>query len=174
MDKCFTLVLYCSVLNFLTVFTVFAQNVRVEPLSPQPACPNELLVYNCRVQFLSVSITWRHGAFGYLGFSAADDKGGDFNSTSDGRVVANLTMNNGTGGHRMVASTLTIQPPLNDLNGTTLTCEGFEVPGGNRSGTATILLAGECMAEIFVYYERSTLFNVHFTFCRHRLATIAT
>jgi len=45
--------------------------------------------------------------------------------------------------------------PLNDLNGanfngTTLTCEGFEIPDGTSSGTATIMLAGECMAEIII------------------------
>ena len=78
-------------------------------------------------------------------------------TSSDGRVVANLTMNEGTMTHRMVASTLTIHPLLDDLNGinlngTTLMCEGLVIPDDTRSGIATIMLAGECMAEITVAY----------------------
>ena len=136
----------CSV----TVFTVSAQNVTVEPLSPQPACLNELLVYHCQVEFPSLGITWRHTAFGTLEFIAVDDNEGRMMTSSDGRVVTNLTMNEGTGVTRMMASTLTIQPPLNDLNGTNLTCNGYENLGSTRSGTATTVLAGECMADIIV------------------------
>ena len=142
---------------FLTVFTVSAQNVTVEPLSPQPACLNELLVYHCQVEFPSLGITWRYTAFDSLGFVATDEEEGSMMTSSDGRVVANLTMNEGTASHCMVASTLTIKPPLDDLNGTNLngttltcSCEGVEAPGGTSSGTATIMLAGECMAEIIV------------------------
>ena len=48
----------------------------------------------------------------------------------------------------MVASTLKIQPPLNDfngtnLNGTDLICEGFELQNGTKNGVATILFRGE-------------------------------
>jgi len=154
--------------TFVIVFTVYSQNVRVEPLPPQPACLNEVLVYNCQVEFPSVSITWRHTAFGTLEFIATAEEEGSMIISSDGRVVANLTMSEGTGLHRMVASTLTIQPPLDDLNGTnlngtTLTCEGFESLSSTRSGTATVMLAGECMVEMIValYEAHCAMFNSH-------------
>ena len=137
---------------FLIVFTAFAQNVIVESVSQQPACPNQSLFYNCRVEFPSVGIAWVHNAFGRLAFIAVNEEEDRMMNSSDGRVVANLTMNEGMMTLRMVASTLTIQPPLNDLNGTnlngtTLTCEGVNDQFENIDDTATIMLAGECMAE---------------------------
>ena len=133
---------------FLIVFTAFAQNVTVA--SQQPACPNQSLFYNCRVEFPSVVIAWVHNAFGRLAFIAGNEEEGRMMTSSDGRVVANLTMNEGMT-LRMVASTLTIQPPLNDLNGTnlngtTLTCEGVNDQAETIDDTATIMLAGKCMA----------------------------
>ena len=112
-------------------------------LSPQPTCPNQVLMYNCEVQFPSLTIRWLHPDFETLGFTAAEDAVGTIRNTSDGRVVANLTMNEGTQLHRMVASTLTIQPPLNDLNGTNLLCEGFGVQDGAITESVTIDLTGE-------------------------------
>ena len=102
-----------------------------------------------------MTITWRHNAFGLLVFIVNAEDVGSMMNSSDGRVIANLTMKEETGAFHMVASTLTIQPPLNDLNGTnlngtTLTCEGLDSSATIRRGVTTIMLAGECMAEIFV------------------------
>ena len=117
--------------------------VTVESLSPQPACANQALVYNCHIHLPSVGIWWKHSAFGYLYYTAVDEKDGSMKNTSDGRFVANLTMNDGTVTHHMVASTLRAQPPLNNLNNTILTCEGFSFVKGVISGDATILLVGK-------------------------------
>ena len=113
-------------------------------LSPQPTCPNQVLMYNCEVQFPSLVIRWEHPGFETLGFTAGDDAVGTIKSASDGRVIANLTMNEGKSSHRMVTSTLTIQPPLNDLNSTNLKCEGHGIQNGTRNEVVTIHLTGEC------------------------------
>jgi len=126
----------------LTVLAVAAQFVTVEMLSPQPTCANQALVYNCQIHLPSVGIWWKHSAFGSLYYRAGDEEEGSIKNTSDGRFVANLTMNDGTVAHCMVASTLRIQPPLNDLNNTILTCEGFNLVKGVISDDATILLVG--------------------------------
>ena len=76
---------------FPTVLAIAAQMVTVELLSPRPVCPNQVLVYNCQVEFLSLSIP----EFGTLGFIASDDAVGTTRMTSDGRAVANLTVNQG-------------------------------------------------------------------------------
>ena len=91
--------------------------VTVEPLSPWPVCPNQVLVYDCQLEFQSLSIRWEHSEFGTLGFIASRDAVGATRMTSDGRVIANLTLNEGLMSHRIVASTLKIQPLLNNLNG---------------------------------------------------------
>ena len=134
---------------FLSPPAVAPQRVTVVSLSPQPTCPNQVLVYDCQVQFPSLVIRWEHPGFETLGFIADIDTVGTIKGTSDGRVIANLTMNEGTSLHRMVASTLTIQPPLNDLNstnlnGTNLTCEGHGVQNGTKNEAVTIHLTGEC------------------------------
>lgn len=128
---------------------VAPQTVTVVSLSPQPTCPNQMLVYHCEVQFPSLILRWVHPGFGTIGFTAVEDTVGTLKITSDGRVIANLTMNEGTMPHRMVASTLTIQPPLNDwnstnLNGTNLVCEGLELNNGAKNASVTIDLTGEC------------------------------
>lgn len=122
--------------------------VTVEPLSPWPVCPNQVLVYDCQLEFQSLSIRWEHSEFGTLGFIASRDAVGATRMTSDGRVIANLTVNEGLMPHRMVASTLRIQPPLNNLNGTNLNgtdliCQGFELENGAKNGVATIVFRGE-------------------------------
>ena len=129
---------------FLSPLAVSPQTVTVVSLSPQPTCPN-LLVYSCEVNFPSLIIRWKLPRIGTLGFIAVEDAVGTKTNTSDGRVVANLTMNEGTQAHRIMASILTIYPPLNDLNGTNLnlTCEGFELQVGTRSGVLSIDLPGE-------------------------------
>ena len=128
---------------------VAPQTVTLVSLSPQPTCPNQVLVYNCQVQFPSLVIRWEHPGFETLGFTARDDAVGTIKSASDGRVIANLTMNEGKSLHRMVASTLTIQPPLNDLNstnlnGTNLICQGHGIQNGTKNEVVTIHLTGEC------------------------------
>ena len=117
--------------------------VRVESLSPQPSCPNQELVYNCQVEFLSLTLRWEHSEFGALGFIASDDVVGTTRMSSDGRFLANLTVNEGTMSLRMMASTLTIQPPLNDVNGTNLKCEGFALESGDQSSEDVLDLTGK-------------------------------
>ena len=135
-------------ISFHIALAVAGQMVKLNSLSQQPTCPHHELIYNCQVQFPSLTIRWEHLGFETLGFTAAEDAVGTIKNTSDGRVVANLTMNEGTQLHRMVASTLTIQPPLNDLNGinlngTNLLCEGFGVQDGIRSDVDSIMFKGE-------------------------------
>ena len=128
---------------------VAPQTVTVVSLSPQPTCPNQMLAYRCEVPFPSLAIRWEHPEFGTLGFIPEYDAVGTIKNTSDGRVVVNLTMNERTMSHRMMASTLTVQPPLNDLNGinlngTKLICQGFELQHGIITESVTIDLTGEC------------------------------
>jgi len=122
--------------------------VTVESLSPQPFCPNQVLIYNCQLEFPSLALQWDHSEFGTLVFTASEDAVGVTRNTSDGRVVANLTKNEGTMSHRMMASTLTIHPPLNDLNGinlndTNVECKGFELQGGEQRNVTKIDLTGK-------------------------------
>ena len=122
--------------------------VTVESLFPQPTCVNEMLVYNCQTNFLSFLTTWRHAAFDSLRYFAGTEQ--STLNTSDGRVVANFATNGGSNAHQTVVSTLTILPPLNNLNGTNLngtnvTCQGvfFLSTTLTISGDAPILLVGK-------------------------------
>lgn len=130
----------------------------VEPLSPRPSCPIQALIYTCRVEFPSLVLRWEYSQFDEtLGFTASDDAVGATRITSDGRVVANLTMNDGTMSQRMMASTLTIYPPLNDLNGTNLNgtnvgCQGFELESGEQRTVTEIDLTGKWLE--YVTYKR--------------------
>ena len=137
----------CLLIYFHIVLAVASQKVKVEPLSPQPSCPSQELVYSCQVEFLSLALRWEHSEFGTLGFVASNNTVGDTKMTSDGRIVATLTENEetseGTVSERMMSSISTVQPPLNDLNGTKLKCEGFELAGGNHSNETVIDLTGE-------------------------------
>ena len=130
---------------FLSPLAVSPQTVTVVSLTPQPTCPNQELVYSCEMNFPSLTIRWKLPRSEILGFIAVEDAVGTKMNTSDGRVVANLTMNEGAESYRILASTLTIYPPLNDLNGTNLnlTCEGFELEVGTRSDVVSIDLTGE-------------------------------
>ena len=143
---------------FLSLNAASPQTVTVVSLSPQPTCPNRVLVYSCGVNFPSLIIQWEFPGFETLGFVAVEDAVDTIRNTSDGKVVTNMTMTEGTESHRMMASTLTIHPPLNDLNGinlngTNLTCEGFGVQVGTRSGVVSIDLTGE--------FQRARSYVVH-------------
>ena len=131
------------------VLAVTAQMVRVESFFPQPSCVNEMLVYNCRVDSFSLLTRWRHTAFDILGFFPGTEQ--STLNTSDGRVVANFATNGGPNTQQTVVSTLTILPPLNNLNGTNLngtnvTCQGVFFLVGETiviNGEAPILLVGK-------------------------------
>ena len=137
--------------NAFITHTVAAQMVTLESPSPHPTCPNQSLVYNCQLGFLATFMEWKHAQFGSLGFLAGARNEGDMVTSSDSRVVANLTMNREVEpGQFMMASTLTFFPPLNDLDGSTLnntvlTCEGggIGVSDEDSTITTTILLTGK-------------------------------
>ena len=127
-------------MNLIAFFfsTVTAESVRVESI-PQTSCLNKPVVFVCMPDFEVVTIRWIHTAFGKLVFSTLNNVG-DTTNTSDGRVVASLTMKDANGA--LLASILTLDLPLNtSLNETNITCEG----GSSTitiSGFATILLEG--------------------------------
>ena len=120
--------------------TVTAQSVSVES-THQPSCLNEPLILICAPKFDAVILRWEHTAFDVAGFSTLNSVG-DTTSTSDGRVVANLTMKALNGA--LLASTLTLYPPLNtSLNDTMITCKGTDSSVTARNGFAAILLEGK-------------------------------
>ena len=124
--------------NCIFCSTVTAQVVHVES-RPQLSCLNEPKVFVCIPDFNVTIIRWIHTTFGVLGFTNIGSSVGDTTSTSDGKVVANLTMKAANGA--LLASTLTFNPPLNtSLDNTNITCEVLALT--TRSGFATILLEG--------------------------------
>ena len=135
------------VFYYISYSTATAQTVSVES-SPQLSCPNETLFFNCSLDFPSIFIRWNHEAFGTITFFGSDTSLGSNDSAIDDIVFAKVTMREGTVGllYRLT-STLTIYPPLtdlnnNNLNGTNIMCEGDTGTGG-RSGIAVIILEGE-------------------------------
>ena len=114
----------------------------VNPLTPMPACPNQILVYECQVHFPALIIRWQYPKLGSLGFSASDDEVGTIHARNNGRIVANLTRNKGSAIRRSLASTLTIHPPLSDMNGTQMTCTGVELTE-DISTSSTISISGK-------------------------------
>ena len=122
--------------------TVTAQVVRVES-TPQPSCLNEPIVFVCMTDFGAVTIRWIHKAFNIPGFSVVGSSVGDTRNNSDGTVVANLTMKSADG-VSLLASTLTLYPPLNtSLNNTNITCEGTDTSVVTGSGFDAIQLEGK-------------------------------
>ena len=85
-----------------------------------------------------------------LAFSVSSSLSASAN-TSDGKFTATLTEVMLDGIRATFASTLTVQPPLSDLNETELTCEGSTT--GPVQDTLTIILTGECMYYNNYYYE---------------------
>ena len=156
--------LHCTYLYILgkfiiVVFAVAAQDVTVTSLSPPPTCPNDTLVYECQLEFQSFSLLWRSEAFEDLQFVASLADVGSMMSTSDGRAVANVTVNEEgpTPGLSTLASILKIQPPLNVLNDTNLTCVGSD-GAMTRSGVSTALLIGEWLG---IFYMNMYTVHVH-------------
>ena len=132
-----------------------ARNVSLE--SSQPSCPNDPLLFNCSVDFPSLFILWDHEAFAPITFLGVNTFVGNSSSTSDGRVVAELTMREDNGGGLyLLASTLTIYPPLTDLNninlnGTNIKCEGSDGP--RESAFASIVVEGEELKICLVLHD---------------------
>ena len=116
--------------------------------SPQPSCPNGTLFFNCSLDFPSFFIRWNHTAFAAISFLGATTPLGSNDSAIDGRVFAKVTMRDNKGSDLyLLASTLTIYPPLTDLNNinlnsTNIKCEGID---GSivRSAVVSIELEGE-------------------------------
>ena len=145
-----------SAFPFISYSAVAAQSVSLES-SPQPNCPNEPLIFNCSFDFPSFFIRWDHMAFANIVFIGFGTLVGSNTSTRDGRVVAELTMNEDKGGQYLLASTLTIHPPLTDLNNTNLNntnimCGGYGLARGG-SGVASILLEGKEQIMCLIMYD---------------------
>ena len=142
-----TFLLSMCVFHYISYSTVTAQSVSVES-SPQPSCPNETLRFNCSVEFPSLYILWIHEAFAPITLLGASTFVGYSINTSDGRAVAELTMREVDGvGLYLLASTLTIYPPLTDLkntnlNNTNVMCEGSNGPK-EESAVVSIVLEGD-------------------------------
>ena len=138
------------VLHCILCSTVTALGVFLESQPPQPNCTNITLTFNCQLTFSSFNIQWKHTKLESLGFLVGDESVGDTVKKADGRVVAILTMKDsvqGSANRFLFSSTLTIHPPLNNVNNTNLnttdiTCEGIDL-SGIRSRDAPISLYGE-------------------------------
>ena len=149
------------VLRHVFYSTVTALDVSVESLTQQPTCPNDTLTFNCQLDFSSTFIQWKHTKLGTLAFIDSSKSVGETVDTAGGRIIANLTMNDIVeGAQSLFSSTLTIFPPLNNVNNTNLdntsiTCEGFG-PNGFRSGSALISLFGEQLWMCFIMYDYLT------------------
>ena len=114
----------------------------VTSLSPQPVCQTDILKYDCRMNFTENILVFRWKFNGYtLAFTDENETGSLMNST-DNKVTANLTLKEKIEEHYIKASILQIRPPLDNLNGTNVTCEGVGV-SESITENATIQLTGE-------------------------------
>ena len=150
------------VLHHVLYSTVTAQDVSLESLTQQPTCPNDTLTFNCQLDFSSTFIQWSHTKLGRLAFIDDSKSVGDTVNTAGGRIVANLTRkdNGSTSAQSLFSSTLTIFPPLNNVNNinldnTSITCEGFG-PNGLRSGDSLISLYGEKLWMCLIMHDYLT------------------
>ena len=149
------------VLHHILYSTVTAQDVSLESLIPQPNCTNITLTFNCQLHFSSFSIRWSLTKLGSLAFIDNSKPVGFTVNTAGGRIVANLTTNDIVEGTQsLFSSTLTIFPPLNNVNNinldnTSITCEG-NGPIGFRSGSALISLYGEQLWMCFIMHDYLT------------------
>ena len=150
------------VLHHVLYSTVTAQDVSVESLTQQPTCPNDSLTFNCQLDFSSTFIQWKHTKLGSLVFIDNSKSVGDTVNTAGGRIVANLTRKDDgdTDSQSLFSSTLTIFPPLNNVNNTNLdntsiTCEG-NGPSGFGIDVAPISLFGEQLRLCFIIYDYLT------------------
>ena len=149
----------CMYLIILILYSaVTAQDVSVEFLTQQPSCSDEALILKCQLNFPSLTIRWEHKAFDPLSFYIINSVGNSLN-TSEGRVVANLTTKNASNNAALFffASIVTIYPPLNELNSTTLNntniiCAGFGDSGSKSGGELIILLDGEELGTFILDY----------------------
>ena len=121
--------------------------IEPDPASQQFPCPNQRVVYECRILVDSSELAWILPINGNdrLGF-AGNEMSGITRSISDGKFIATLTESvqvEGTAPPRyLINSTLHIQPPLDNLNSTSLTCVGGTT-GHSVMETITITLSGE-------------------------------
>ena len=99
----------------------------MEPLGQESLCPDQTAVFECHTPEQSTSLFWTlpNGSSGSLSFLTLtkmnDGNGNVKNTTSDGKFSATLTRKR-LGNFTKCASNLTVQPPLNGLNGTTVKC----------------------------------------------------
>ena len=113
----------------------------LQPASQDRLCPNQLVQYECRISEPSLFLFWQHSTVpaNLLAFSVSSSVSASAN-TSDGKFTATLTEVMLDGIRATFASTLTVQPPLSDLNETELTCEGSTTEP--VQDTITIILTG--------------------------------
>ena len=133
-------------------YYVVAEDITVEVIEPDPAsqlfpCSNQRVVYECRILVDSSELIWVLPTNGSanLGF-VGGEMSGITRSTSDGKFNSTLIESvpvEGTAPVRyLIYSTLHIQPPLDNLNGSLLTCTGGTTAHPVME-TITITLSGE-------------------------------
>ena len=114
----------------------------IEPDTQDRLCPNHLVQYECQISVPTSFLQWEHpnvsmGLLQFTGLSSVDSSV----STPDGKFNATLIKREQEGDDVRLISSLTIQPPLNDLNGTQLVCQGFTTD--QVENNITIALNGE-------------------------------
>ena len=127
---------------FSDVESITLEMVEPDPTTQPFPCPNQTVIYECAVDGY-LGIAWIPPSLNSsLHFSALDTIGVTRNS-SNGQFNAVLSNSEKvTGGAFLITSTLLINPPLNDLNGLTLTCIGVSL-FNNFIETSNITLSGE-------------------------------
>ena len=128
-----------------------AQDITVELIEPDPAsqqfpCPNQRVIYECRVLAGAFSVTWvlpsGDDAVLILGGS---EQIGTTRNTSDGQFTATLTGSESVGmaGAFKINSTILIKPPLDVFNNSVVTCRANSIVVINPTNMSTITLSGE-------------------------------
>ena len=112
--------------------TVRSQNEAVQV--SETVCRNATLANDCNLTVPSSFILWRSEVFGVLLFSSQLSVGKVVRTTSYRAVLTGNVVTEPTQRQNLLASTLYISPPLDELsfngtnfNGSTITCEGSTV-----------------------------------------------
>ena len=124
--------------------------IEPDPASQQFLCPNQRVIYECRVLIEAFAISWILP----IGDDTELRLGGSrtTTNTSDGQFTAVLNVSEHVGilGEHMINSTIIIKPPLSDFNNSVLTCRAITVGRINPANKSTITLSGE-LRHSYVY-----------------------
>ena len=100
----------------------------------ETVCRNATLAYDCNLSLPSPLILWRSEVLGIVLFRSGLPVGSEVGTTSYRAVLTGNVATEPTERQNLMASTLYISPPLDELsfnginfNGSTITCEGSTV-----------------------------------------------